>query len=146
MKASMKKPVTAVIFGTVFDSYAKTVIMILFVNANMKLLMGTKIRLETAMGSVKMNNERPLDNSAGVSLKMDIDVKNMSNNREDSLLERLLIRKMTMLIITATAPVTTVRRLPGCVHFSGLMVRKMTIVSTASTDNPNIPRDKILMI
>mgnify|MGYP003562746266 CR=1 FL=1 len=65
-------------------------IMMLLATANRKLLMGAKIKLETAMGSVKMNRERPFDSCSGVSLKIDINVRSVSSRRGDNLLECLL--------------------------------------------------------
>lgn len=118
----------------------------LFAIANRKLLMGAKIKLETAMGSVKIKSERPLDNCSGVSLKMEIKVRSTSSIKEDNLLERLLTCKITRLIKAATPALITVNWFPDCFHFSGLRERKIKIITNAKRDKASNPRDKTLMI
>jgi hypothetical protein len=59
---------------------ASHVIIPLLTAAKRKLAFGKRIRLEMAIGSVKMKSERPFESSSGVSADIKIMVSSIRNN------------------------------------------------------------------
>jgi hypothetical protein len=79
MRATMKKPIMAGIFGVRFMDNAMIEIVILLMTLKTKLDHGTRRMLAMKIGMVKANKPRPDDTSSGVSLNANTTVRKSRN-------------------------------------------------------------------